>query len=407
MLERLLLSMLPSPRQSARNACCLHCSSSHCMLSLEGLLGSAEHLRVRSPLTFVPFVVGVRDAGEQPSAETAAEVMQLRRKLLLSERRKAAAQRTAALLAERGLTLPPDLPRTPRSVQSQQQQQHQQQQDQHPAAAETSAQRLKRRRTVSSAAGANPEGTASIHNRSTEVVKLQLSPPQGEHSLAAKRRRTEVVTMATEQVGEAAHTDGTSPATTEVQAGGTASTDIAAAMEAGAGTQTVTSPDRRVPAPRAPRGDARRSVAAADPPASVGPDAASVPSLAGGANGSLAPASRRQPAEPESSTLLTAAAPLGAAARASEKLLTALLAADAVPATPNVKARAGPMLAVSRPLTGFGDMAAKVCGLSNCHIANLHSHERLLSSPMLRGAISILTPLLFLQFLISLRSKMS
>jgi len=303
---------------------------------------------------------GERAAGEQPSAETAAEAMQLRRKLLLSERRKAAAQRTAALLAERGLTLPPDLPRTPRSAQRQQQQQR----DHQPAAAEMSDQRRKRRRSLVGAAVATAEGVASMPEFAAEVVIPRRVVPESEESPPAKRRRGDVDLEAAEQlIGEVAGMDATSPATTEVQAAGTASTDVAAAMEASAGNAAVTSPDRRVPAPRASRGEARRLVAVADAPVSARPAAASALPVAGGANGSLAVAAPRQAAGPQSNQLPVGAEP-EAVTRSSEKLLTALLAAEAAPVTPNVKARAGPMLAVSRPLTGFGDMAAKVRGLT-------------------------------------------
>ena len=311
------------------------------------------------------FRAGERAAGEQPSAETAAEAMQLRRKLLLSERRKAAAQRTAALLAERGLTLPPDLPRTPRSTQRQQQQQ---QREQQPAAAETSDLRRKRRRSLVGAAAATAEGLGSMPEFAAEVVNPRRAVPEREGSPAAKRRRAEVDLEAAEQLTgiEIAGTDATSPATTEVQAAGTASTDIAAAMEVGAVNAAVTSPDRRVPAPRAPRGEAHRAVAVAGAPASARPTtAAPASTLAGGANRSLSVAAPRQPAGPQSSQLPAGVTYPEAATRSSEKLLTALLAAEAAPVTPNVKARAGPMLAVSRPLTGFGDLAAKVRGLTS------------------------------------------
>jgi len=284
--------------------------------------------------------------------------MQLRRKLLLSERRKAAAQRTAALLAERGLTLPPDLPRTPRSAQRQQQQQQQHQQ---PAAAEMSDQRRKRRRSLAGAAVTAAEGMASMPKFAAEVVEPHWAVPEREGSPAAKRRRADVDLEAAEQVaGEVASAEATSPATTEVQAAGTASTDLAAAMEAG--NAAVTSPDRRVPAPRASRGEAHRVVAVADATVSARPTAASALLVSGGANGSLATAAPRQPAGPQSSQPPAGVTQPQAATRSAEKLLTALLAAEAAPVTPNVKARAGPMLAVSRPLTGFGDMAAKVRG---------------------------------------------
>ena len=308
-----------------------------------------------------------RGGGQQPSAETAAEAMQLRRKLLLSERRKAAAQRTAALLAERGLTLPPDLPRTPRSAQrhqqrQQQQEQHQQQEEgQQPAAAASFDQRRKRRRGGTSAAATTAEGMASMPELTEEVLKLRRAVPEREGSPAAKRRRAEIDLEAAEPLtGDVADMYVASPATTEVQTAGTASTDIAAAMGPGAGNDTVTSPDRRVAAPRASRGEACRSVAVADASASARPNAAAVLPVAGGANGSLALAASRLPVQPPSSPSLAAAAQPAAVTRSAEKLLTALLAAEAAPVTPNVKARAGPMLAVSRPLTGFGDLVAKV-----------------------------------------------
>ena len=288
-------------------------------------------------------------AGEQ-AAEDAAEAMQLRRKLLLLERRKAATQRTAAMLAERGLTLPPDLPRTPRTVRPLQPK---------AAAAAASGQRLTRSRFSGAmdAAAAAPPGplndASGVHKRAHSPLQRVGDPP-------AKRRRTEFDPQTAAQLDVTGAEDATSPATTEVQADDSGSTDPDAHLATSSVMQPVGNQDLVSAGAAASRKAAFGHTAHDDHPHATSAER-NEPIPGGGVNGSLAvTASPRQEVSTPADRPPSAAAQPAAVSRSSEKLLAALIAAEAAPAVLNVKARAGPILAVSRALTGFGDIAAKV-----------------------------------------------
>jgi hypothetical protein len=294
--------------------------------------------------------MSLRGAGEQ-AAEDAAEAMQLRRKLLLFERRKAAQQRTAAMLAERGLTLPPDLPRTPRTVRPLQPK---------AATAAASGQRLRRGRLlagdVEATAAAVPPGEL---DDAIGVPKRAYSPPQGASEPPAKRRRTEPEpqTAAQPDVGRAE--DAMSPATIEIQADNSASTEPDAPQATSSATQPIGNQDLG-------SGVAAASPVVADEQKALKDHAHASSAECGrplpgrAVNGSVAVMAPRQEVSSQADGPPSAPAQPAAVSRSSEKLLAALIAAEAAPAILNVKARAGPILAVSGALTGFGDIAAKV-----------------------------------------------
>ena len=291
------------------------------------------------------------DCADEQATEEAAEAVQLRRKLLLIERRRAAAQRTAAMLAERGLTLPPDLPRTPQSAQPLQ-----------PTAAEAPASRQRPRRSrllgfcAATAAAAPPDVT----DAEISAAKRTHSPPHGVIDPPVKRQRTEPDRPRAAQQDGGAAEDAASPATTEIQdAGDSASTEAVVPLAADSMMLTVDQPDPDVIG----RAAASRNAVMKEtepPQHSAAKLSERGELLAGGVNGSMIVAAPQKPVRSAAAFPPSAPAEPAAVSRSSEKLLAALLAADAAPAVLNVKARAGPMLAVSRTLTGFGDLAAKV-----------------------------------------------